>query len=79
MPDRGLEELERTLAGVALLGGEGNVDLDDPDPLFVVIVHDGSGFNPGAAIATDQNRYHASIDPVLQVAFEILEDIARDL
>lgn len=53
------------------------VNLDD-EPVYVGIVHDGSGYNPSAAVYIDQNKYHASEDSVLESAFEILQQITMD-
>lgn len=65
--------LNRYLDGVVIVDGEGTIDLNDTDPVFVGIVHDGSGFTPAAAIFVDQNRHHASHDSAIQGAFEIME------
>ncbi len=53
------------------------VDMSD-EPIYVGVVHDGSGFNPGAAVYVDQNKFHASEDSVLEGAFELLEEVQRD-
>lgn len=66
------EDFERYLQGVVILDGDGIVRLDDEDPVHVGIVHDSSGYNPGAAIFVDQNRYHATQDTVIQEAYDIL-------
>lgn len=73
------EELERYLEGVVILGGEGSLQLDSAGPAYVAVIHDGSGFTPGAAIAVDQNPYHDLSDDVLETAHEIMvEDAKKD-
>lgn len=72
-PPKGAHELGHWLQAVALIGGEGRIDLGDRGPVYVAIVHDASGFNPGAAIAVDQNPYHNLSNEVIQTAFEILQ------
>lgn len=73
------EELERYLQGVAIIGGEGSLRLDSAGPAYVAIIHDGSGFVPGAAIAVDQNPYHDLSNDVLETAHEIMaEDAKKD-
>jgi len=60
---------------VFLRGGEGTINLDDEDPVHIGIVFSVESYGPhAAAIAVDQNRYHASPDTSLQTAHEILED-----
>jgi hypothetical protein len=70
------EELERYLESVVILGGEGTIQLAAKGPVYVAVVHDGSGFNPGAAIAIDQNQYDLSAD-VLETAHEIMREDAE--
>lgn len=65
------EFLER---GVFLRDGEGNIDLNDSDPVHIAVVMSVKGYGPHeAAIFVDQNRYHASADSALEGAYEILE------
>ncbi len=65
--------------GVILRDGEGSVDVNDEDPVWVAIVVDVQGYGPHeGAIYADQNRYHASADTALQEAYEILETYERD-
>jgi len=64
---------------VILRGGEGDVRLDDTDPVHIAIVVDVTGYGPHeGAIFVDQNRYHASADTALQGAYEILEQYYHD-
>ena len=71
------EELERYLQGVVIIGGEGSLRLDQAGPAYVAVIHDGSGFTPGAAIAVDQNPYHDLSNEVLETAHEIMADDAK--
>lgn len=71
------DDLVRHLQGVVILGGKGSIDVGQKGPVYISIVHDGSGFNPGAAIGVDQNMYHDLGQDTLEEAFEILKD--RDL
>src|SRR5436190_16625652 len=68
------DDLVRHLRAVVLIGGEGYIGTDKEGPVYISIVHDGSGFNPAAAIAVSQNRYHDLSQDTLEEAFEILED-----
>lgn len=70
-------ELERYLKSVVLVDGDGEVDLGRKGPVYIAIVHDGSGFSPAAAIAVDQNMYHDLSGDVLERAYEILQE--RDM
>jgi hypothetical protein len=70
-------DLESWLKGVVLVGGKGEIDIAMKSPVYVAVVHDGSGFNPAAVIVVDQNMYHDLSSEVLEEAFEILKD--RDL
>lgn len=67
------EQLERYLAGVVTLDGEGSITVhpDKDPPVNIAIVHDSSGFNPGAAIYVSDWE---GPDTTLQNAFEILEN-----
>ncbi len=75
--DSAKEELSNMLNSVVILRGcvsnEG-VELRDSSgksaPVFVAVVHDGSGYTPGAAVATSQR----SSQGALEEAYEILED-----
>jgi hypothetical protein len=63
--------------GVILVAGdaEGAIDVDDPDPVYVSIVVNVTGYGPHVgAIYAIQNRYHGNPDAALQPAFELLED-----
>lgn len=71
------EELERYLEGVVIIGGEGTIQLAAKGPVYVAVVHDGSGFNPGAAIAVDQNPYHDLSNDVLETAHEIMAEDSK--
>jgi hypothetical protein len=53
--------------------GDG-IQLDDDTPVNVGVVHDGSGYTPGAAVYVMQNQFHGGDDAVLQAAYEILEE-----
>lgn len=65
--------------GVILRDGEGSVDVNDEDPIWVAIVVDVQGYGPHeGAIYADQNRFHANADTALQEAYEILENYERD-
>lgn len=64
-----LEYFKQFLSGVVVVTGEGYLDPDN-ETVNVAIVHDGSGFNPGAAIVVDS---YASGEGCLQEAFERLE------
>jgi hypothetical protein len=74
----GAEELARWLEGVVLLRGcvstDGVIELTDssgrPTKVYVAIVHDGSGFNPGAALAVSES----SSQGALEEAYQVLED-----
>jgi hypothetical protein len=65
------EDLDRWLRGCAIVAGE--IDLWDnvSTKVLVAIVHDGSGFNPAAAVAVMD---HGHQDEVLQLADELLEE-----
>jgi hypothetical protein len=65
------------LKSVVVIGGEGSIDLNDNKTLVqIAVVHDGSGYTPGAAIAVDQNRYHDLENDLLETCFEILKEEA---
>jgi len=64
-------DFEQTLDGAVILDGEGTIDLNDPDKVFIGIIWDDSGFTPGAAISVQQG--YGSEDEMLEIAFEILE------
>lgn len=68
------EQAKNYLRGVVILDGEGSIELGDRDDVWIGIIHDGSGYNPGAAIAINQNRYHDHPDIPLQDAHEILTE-----
>ena len=78
----GAEELSQWLRGVVLLKGcvnsDGIIELygyqGAPTQVYVGIVHDGSGFNPGAALAISES----SADSALEEAYEILENRIRE-
>jgi len=66
-----MENMKNMLKGVCLLtvNDDQFVDLFE-DTVCVAVVHDGSGYVPGAAIAiSDRSEYKA-----LEAAFECLED-----
>ena len=67
-------ELARYLGGVSLLEGKGEIRTKDSGPVYVAIVHDGTGFTPGATIAVDQNPFHDLTNEVLEEAFEMMKD-----
>lgn len=71
---RETRELEIWLKACVLIGGEGEIDIAMKGPVYIAIVHDGSGFNPAAAIAVDQNQYHDLSNDVLEKAYEVLQD-----
>lgn len=71
-----VQDLEGWLRGVVIVDGEGQVDLGRPGPVYVALVHDGSGFNPAAAIVVDQNPYHDLSNDVISTAYEIMEERA---
>lgn len=71
-----VQDLESWLRGAVVVAGEGQVNLGDRGPVYVALVHDGSGFNPRAVVVVDQNPYHDLSDDVLSTAFEIIEDEA---
>jgi hypothetical protein len=80
-PGGGAEELSRWLEGVVLL--KGCVERDwfnlyeyngEPTKIYVAIMHDGSGYTPGAALACSER----SGDEALQIADEILEERIRE-
>lgn len=60
------------LRGVVILDGEGSIDPDYGAEVWIGIIHDSSGYNPGAAIYVDQGAGHP--DTVLQGAHEILTE-----
>jgi vacuolar-type H+-ATPase subunit I/STV1 len=65
--------------GVILIGGEGSVDLNDDDPVFVGIIVNVTGYGPHVgAIYTMQNRFHGNPDEPLQEAHQILEEWEMD-
>jgi len=65
------------LKSVVVIGGEGSIDLNNNKTLVqIAVVHDGSGYTPGAAIAVDQNRYHDLENDLLETCFEILKEEA---
>lgn len=71
------DELARMLQGVVILSGaETYVDLpsDYDDPVYVAVVHDSSGYTPGAAIAVTSR----SADEAIQAAVEDLEQTLID-
>ncbi len=85
----GSEELSNWLRGVVLIPdcisdddmssrGNGQIDLrdyrGDSKTVYVAVVHDGSGFNPGAALSVSQTNG----DSALEKAFELLEEFERD-
>ena len=78
----GAEELSQWLRGVVLLKGcvnsDGIIELygyqGAPTQVYVGIVHDGSGFNPGAALVISES----SADSALEEAYEILENRIRE-
>jgi hypothetical protein len=64
---------------VYVRAGEGSIDIDDEDDVYIAVVFDVQGFSGHtAAIYADQNRYHASADTALQEAFEELENYVID-
>jgi len=65
------EQFERYLAGVVVLDGDGTLYLDKDPQIHIAIVHDGTGYNPGAAIYVAEE--HESADGALEKAWEILE------
>jgi hypothetical protein len=69
------EQFERYLSAVVMLDGEGSITLyPDKDPTVnVAIIHDGSGYTPGAAICVDDNPHAA-----LEKAYEILQEKAME-
>lgn len=69
------DELVRYLRAVVLVGGEGVIDTGYKGPVYISIVHDGSGFNPAAAIAVDQNPFHNLSNETLEMAYEIMQDL----
>jgi hypothetical protein len=75
LPSQTWEGLEDYLRGVAILTGEGNIWVNGDCPrvnkVNISIVHDASGFNPGAAIFVEEAYNHP--DSALQGAFEVLE------
>jgi len=74
----GAEQLASWLEGVVLLRGcvssDGIIELThsngEPTQIYVAVVHDGSGFNPGAALAVSE----ISADGALEEAYQVLED-----
>ena len=68
------ERAKDYLRGVVILDGDGTIDLGDKDEVWIGIVHDGSGYTPGAAVSINQNRYHSHPDIPLQAAHEILTE-----
>lgn len=71
------QELAGWLRSSVVLEGDGTIDLDDDDPVYVAVIHDGSGFNPAAMIAVGQNRYHNLESDLLETAFDMMRE--RDL
>lgn len=67
------QEFMRYLKAVVIVAGEGSIELGNSyhDTVSVAIVHDGSGYNPGAAIFVD---YGGREDAALESAYEILEE-----
>lgn len=69
-----VEELKRYLDGVVILDGHGTISINGDCPrvnrVNVAIIHDGSGFNPGAVIYVGESWEHP--DVALQAAHEIL-------
>lgn len=64
-----LEQFKSMLKGVSVVDGEGYLD-PDSETVNVAIVHDGSGFNPAAAVVVDS---YESAESCIQQAFETLE------
>jgi hypothetical protein len=67
------EQFERYLAAVVMLDGEGSITLspDKDPPVRIAIIHDGSGYSPGAAICVSDWEGE---DAVLEAAHEILTE-----
>jgi len=63
------EELKRYLGGVVLLGGEGSITVDPGEDVYIAIMHDGGGFNPGAVICVEE---YGHPDTALEGAYELL-------
>jgi hypothetical protein len=75
MPSENLTEFRRYLEGVVVVDGDGSITLYDTAPgapVYAAIVHDGSGFNPGAAVVVSQEDWVGE-EGCLQQALEILE------
>jgi len=73
------EDLARYLQGIVLIGGEGEIDVGGRGPVYVSIIHDGSGYTPGAAIVVDQNQFHDLSNETLEAAFDIMrENVEKD-
>jgi hypothetical protein len=68
--DKTAEDFEEYLNGCVILDGEGTIDKNSTEPIAVGIIHDGSGFNPGAAIFADYSN--KSEDVAVQAADDIL-------
>ena len=65
------KDLDRWLAGVVILAGEGSIDISSKAKVWIAIVHDGGGFSPGAAIVAAD---YGSGDEALERAVELLEE-----
>jgi hypothetical protein len=69
---RNPETFERYLGGCVILAGEGDIDFDsDEDEVAIAIIHDGSGFTPGAAIHVSEL---GSTQDALEQAFDALRE-----
>jgi len=68
------EELKRMIEGVSLLSVSSPSGFYYEDPVFVAIVHDGSGFQPGAVISVDSISEHGTLEEAYADLETLLED-----
>jgi hypothetical protein len=60
-------------------GQDATIRLDDTDTAFIALVAEVTSYGPHpGTVAIDQNRYHGSVDTVLQTALGDLEDELRE-
>lgn len=65
-------DLARWLEEAVILTGKGEIDPHEPGPVYVAVVHDGRGYNPGAAIVVGQSSREDLTDAVLNEAYDLL-------
>ena len=70
-----VEELDQMLQGVAIRGADDLTVNMDGEGVIVAIMHDASGYTPGAYVAMEEKGYRGGEDSVLQGASEQLTEI----